>query len=440
MFNKENYHFALLLFINGVLPLTIFYCAEKNTSGNNLKFFLFSLFISTILSLFFIKFTPLPVVKKKEPKPAPPLILQSNTDDLTGLYNRRYFYDQLDWLLSPENPSKKPFILALANVGICQWDHSFLGHIIAERITVSLAKIIKHNVPVNVIVSGYGPGRFGLIFPEYTTFEAKNLLSQLGKHIEEFSLQKSPETPLTKISFIAGTACFPNDGANKSQLLNHADLDLQCQQKSHQVTATDYLSAAAEIQSNSDQELLRFARFILFIINARDNYTLGHTERVMKYSVAIANALELPKDEINNIKMGAALHDIGKMELPRHILNKDIPLTLSEWRDIRDHPLWGVKIMTSVPGTEHLLPLIKHHHERFDGDGYPSHLSKTDIPLGARIIAVADSFDAMTNHRPYRKKKTIPEALLELRKHAGKQWDPEIVQIFMEIAEKVVKF
>jgi len=192
-------------------------------------------------------------------------------------------------------------------------------------------------------------------------------------------------------------------------------------------------------QKLRDQKLVTLVHWLLLIVERKDSYTFSHTKRVAKYCAGIVNAMCLPKREAEKIKLAAMFYDVGKLELGGEILNKKTPLTEGEWTEMQKHTLLGEEIAGIFPGTEEIIPLIRHHHERFDGKGYPDRLVGEAIPLGARIIAVADSFDAMISDRPYRKKKYISQALTELQNHAGTQWDPEIVEIFMGIAGKLLK-
>lgn len=171
-------------------------------------------------------------------------------------------------------------------------------------------------------------------------------------------------------------------------------------------------------------------------IDARDSYTHGHSHRVTEYAVAIAEAMELGPAEVDIIRNASILHDVGKIGIKEDILKKPGRLTEEERREMEYHPFIGTKILQSVKLLEPVLPLVYHHHEWFDGSGYPDGLKGEDIPLGARIIAVADAFESMTSDRPYRKALPQQEAFAELRFCSGKQFDPEIVKVFMKLAEE----
>ncbi len=165
-------------------------------------------------------------------------------------------------------------------------------------------------------------------------------------------------------------------------------------------------------------------------IEKRDPYTGNHTKRVMEYSLALGRTLNLSDEQLQRLELAAVLHDIGKIGVRDDILLKQSKLTEDEFQQIMRHPVFGEEIISRIPQLSDIIPGVKHHHERFDGRGYPDGLSGAQIDITARIIAVADSFDAMTTDRPYRKGFPFEEAFEELRKNAGTQFDPEIVEAF----------
>ena len=168
-------------------------------------------------------------------------------------------------------------------------------------------------------------------------------------------------------------------------------------------------------------------------IEAKDPYTHGHSERVMKYSLAIALRLGLSKGEKDSLRYAAILHDIGKIGIRGIILNNPDGLTGKEYDEIKKHTLIGENIIQPIELLQSIRPLIRHHHEWYNGKGYPDGLSGEDIPLGARILAVVDAYDAMKSDRPYRKALTEETAIQELKRGNGTQFDPKIVEVFLEI-------
>jgi putative nucleotidyltransferase with HDIG domain len=165
-------------------------------------------------------------------------------------------------------------------------------------------------------------------------------------------------------------------------------------------------------------------------IEARDPFARGHSSRVTVFAQAIARGLRLEKDRISVLRLGALLHDVGKLVVPSSVLLKRGPLTDEELGLMRRHPAAGARMLRSLGAPETILPLVLHHHERWDGDGYPTGRRGDEIPLEARVLCIADSFDAMTSTRPYRTPWGPDEALEELERCAGTQFDPELVTAF----------
>ncbi|ADH97767.1 HD-GYP domain-containing protein [Salisediminibacterium selenitireducens] len=195
---------------------------------------------------------------------------------------------------------------------------------------------------------------------------------------------------------------------------------------------------------DAENERLLESFFSVFAatLDARDSYTAGHTTRVADYSTQIARRSGLSGDELDLLRKSALLHDIGKIGIPDSVLLKDGKLTDEEFDKIKEHPVIGGDILEKVNLPEHLRPLldgVRHHHERFDGKGYPDGLSGDRIPLYGRIIAVADAFDAMTSNRPYRKAMSYEQARNILQNGRGSQWDPAFIDHFMDFYEERFK-
>jgi len=167
-------------------------------------------------------------------------------------------------------------------------------------------------------------------------------------------------------------------------------------------------------------------------VEARDPYTRGHCERVTQYALIIAEALAFSNEDLEVVKRAAILHDIGKVAVPDSILRKNGRFDEDDWIEVRKHPQVGQTMLAHLKFLGPSLPLIRHHHERYDGSGYPDGLAADEIPLGARILAVADAFDAMTSDRPYREAFALPDVVGELERCAGSQFDLEIVEVFLE--------
>jgi putative nucleotidyltransferase with HDIG domain len=162
---------------------------------------------------------------------------------------------------------------------------------------------------------------------------------------------------------------------------------------------------------------------------------MGHSQQVTNYAVMIAKELDLSQDQIEMVRKGSLLHDIGKLGVPDSILLKPNRLTDDEYKVIKTHPLLGAQILESSRNLRDLIPLVRHHHERFDGKGYPDGLVGHAIPLEARILALADSIEAMASDRPYRRGLNLDEIIEEIKRVSGEQFDPRMVKVFLKLAQ-----
>lgn len=212
--------------------------------------------------------------------------------------------------------------------------------------------------------------------------------------------------------------------AAQAQLMRYAD-DIQIAFQSER-------QRRQEIQ----RAYLETIRMLAAAVEARDQYTGDHLERVTRYSLAIARNLGWTNERLNEVEMGAILHDIGKIGIRDAILRKTGALSTEEWEHMKTHPVIGAQILLGISFLEPVVPFVRHHHERFDGSGYPDRLAGEDIPIGGRLIAVADAFDAMTSTRPYRQALSVVDALAELRAASGSQLDPVVVGAFIRAYQR----
>ena len=193
--------------------------------------------------------------------------------------------------------------------------------------------------------------------------------------------------------------------------------------------ANELEGALRERERTYDTTLVALAN----ALDVRDSETGGHSDRVLRYMELIIKELGISGSDVAFLRRGALLHDIGKIGVPDHILRKPAALSESEWATMRKHPEYGARIISGIPFLEDVARIVRHHHERWDGNGYPDRLRGEEIPLGARVFAIADSFDAMTSDRPYRRAMSVEAACGEITRCRGTQFDPAIVDAFARL-------
>ncbi len=205
-------------------------------------------------------------------------------------------------------------------------------------------------------------------------------------------------------------------------------------------TLKNIISGALNVirQRKEKEELLLGAvKALANAIDATSSWTRGHSEKVAEISVEIGKALGLPEEALEKLRLGALLHDIGKLGIPPEIINKPGKLTPEEYEEVKEHAIWGYRILKPVKAFEDIIPMVLYHHERCDGSGYPEGLKCSQIPLLAKIVAVADVIEAMTVERPYKKPHPLEEVLEYLKREAGKKFSPEVVEATVEKAEEI---
>jgi response regulator RpfG family c-di-GMP phosphodiesterase len=284
--------------------------------------------------------------------------------------------------------------------------------------TLKEIRMINPDVMV-IIITGYGTLntaieaiRYGVFDYIPKPFNVPEIMCIIGKAIQRKKLN-------SRIRQILG-------GFLPSQRLD-PDAPPVFNEKTAPDCGLEYLNPAG------NQSCLEFAKVLSATLEEKDPYTSGHSERVCHYSDAISERLSFSLKDRNELQIASYLHDIGKIGISNRFINKKGTLTSTDWAIIKQHTRKSIELLVPLSLSDNILSCIHHHHERFDGTGYPDGLEGDRIPLGARIITVADSYDGMTSDRPYRKPLCSGEAKNELVRHAGRQFDPHLVSVFLDI-------
>ena len=357
-----------------------------------------------------------------------------NIDDLTGLFNHRYFHERTAEEITRSARFGDVFCLLNIDLDFFKTYNDVHGHIYGDFILREVGMLIKQSIRNIDRAFRYGGDEFSILLPQTSIDGACRVAKRIRK-----ALESGIDDNSRLLTCSIGIACWPTDGVMREELIQKADAALYyAKQKGRNRT---YLSSEIPISevlngsfsTDNKGAILNTIYALAATVDAKDHYTYGHSKKVCKYATDIAEELGLPEERVSAIHTAALLHDIGKIGVSDQILKKTGPLNDEEWEPIHAHPTMGVSILKHVENLRDCLAAVQYHHERYDGSGYPSGLKGSNIPFDARILAVADSFDAMTSSRPYRDKMTLEDALDEIIRCSGTQFDPEIVQVFTKL-------
>ena len=391
----------------------------------------------------------------------------ANTDTLTSLYNHRGFQEILAKELAKAKDTNTSLSVVMFDVNNISKINRELGHAKGDEVIKTIAEKIKQNIRANDSAGRYGGDEIAVIMPETDTKDAKYLAEYIT-----YCLSCCFVDDVGPIKVSVGISTFPECTMDQEKLLILAEQAMFISQAkgykegmSAIVSSSDFnfwddmaLNSFAEVLAkrhsqigiNFEEELvhkfnheeimnhthlMEMVTSLAGAIDAKDPYTKGHSTSVSRYAEALARAVNLPENEVERIKIGALLHDVGKIGIPESVLKKPGKLTDEEWKIMKQHPTIGAeKVLAPNEALRDLIPIVKYHHERIDGRGYPEGLKGNEIPLEARIVSVADAYHALVSDRPYRKGMPIEKACAILREGAGVQWDSDLVRQFISIA------
>ncbi len=410
---------------------------------------------------------------------------QAITDGLTGVKTHRFFMEALSAEWKRSTRAGRAFALVLMDLDRFKFVNDFYGHLEGDLVLQRVGQILETNCRRSDVVARYGGDEFVILMPETSMEQARQLASKLRGWVSADPLLREKN-----ISASFGIACYPLHGSSPQELIQVADASmyLSKHQGGNAVSTADHFDpneakkwkrdvleaylgvtlkrlfatgpeafeeiyqrlkqfteslAATEAGSQTiseqptgpqalPQAVLDTVTSLAYAIDAKDHYTQGHSQKVSAYAALIAESMNMSDAEVEEIRLGAVLHDIGKVGIPEQILNKSGPLNPDEWEMMKGHVVYGAKILEPLTPLARIREMVLHHHEFFDGSGYPDALAGENIPLGARIVAVADAYDTITSDRTYKKGRAASDALAELERCANAQFDARIVEIFVQ--------
>ncbi len=351
---------------------------------------------------------------------------RADIDFVTGLHNHRFMQVYLQRLVNAEASRQRDFAVLLMDVDNFKTFNDTYGHSVGDRVLQVIANQLKLMTDRVGLVGRFGGDEFIVVLPDHSQQEALAFSQAFQDWLTNYAF-KTPAGNTVPILVSSGLAVFPDDGDRRQELLAVADARLYERKRSGTHPVDSYRSRSGEDRGLG---MFGFLDSLVSRIDSKDHYTRAHCETTAEYAVMLAQQVGLSPSALRTLRLAALLHDVGKICIPDDILRKPGELTAEEFTVIKHHVSIAENLIVDVPNAREVGEIARHHHERFDGSGYPDGLQGEEIPFLARVLALADAFSAMTLDRPHRKGLPSDEAYVELQRFAGTQFDPELVKTF----------
>lgn len=357
----------------------------------------------------------------------------ANRDGLTDLYNHRSFQNILAQELLKTDKNNSVLSLIMIDLDYFKVYNDSFGHQKGDKILQEVSKLLQESISEKGYCCRYGGEEFSIILPDLGIEYARIIGESIRKAIETVSIPGMEVLPKGKLTVSIGIAEYPAMADSREKLIQKADEALYKAKFISKNKVETYYSVFDELVlslKEDERDMFNSIRTLTMVINAKDRYTYGHSERTMALVREFALARGLSDQLTKKMIYGALLHDIGKIEIQREILNKHRNLNEEEWKILRQHPQWGAEIIRPLESLKEASQIVLYHHENYDGTGYPEGLKGEEIPYGARLLRIIDSFDAIITNRPYKEAMSRKQAVEELAKYSGSHYDPELLQQF----------
>ena len=349
---------------------------------------------------------------------------RSGRDALTGLPDLRRFHQRLVTEVDRSRRHGHPLSVGTIDIDGFRGLNVSHGLAVGDAILRAASRVIAELTRANDFVARSQGDEFMLLMTDTDSAGAKQCIDRIL-----LELEATAAGPISCVSASAGISTWQRP-QTPEQLLEVARRGVERARADGGGRAAVISSGVDDVSPQDDTRRDAIVGLATTLLE-RDRYTGDHSEAVVKLTVRVAEALALNPDEVARVETAALLHDVGKVGIPDSILHKDGPLDDNEWVLMKEHPVIGERILRAIPGLGVVARIVRHEHERWDGDGYPDGISGDQIPIGSRIILACDAYHAMTSDRPYRKAMSHGEALKDLRKNAGTQFDPQVVEALL---------
>ncbi len=364
----------------------------------------------------------------------PQLQEEAYHDAKTGLLTPRKALEILNDEIARLQKSPRPTAVIMADLDLMRNINNSLGHLAGDEVLQVVGGLLRRSVRGDDMVGRFGGEEFLILLRDTDAEAALRVAERLRSAVEAASMRVSDSPEPLRITMSLGVAAFPDPCPDPSRLLYQADMAVY-RSKLNGRNRVSMASPADEGEQAEASSLGETLESLVFALEARGAGFDGRTLRVTALSLAVAREMGIPEGstEWSDIERGSLLHDVGKIAVPREVLYKQAPLTEAEWEQVRQHPKVGWAMLSGIETLRGAAEIVRAHHEHYDGSGYPRGLTGEEIPMGARIFAVVDAFDAMTSERPYRPARPPESALEEIGRERGRQFDPAVVDSLLRV-------
>ncbi|GIV19984.1 MAG: hypothetical protein KatS3mg023_1735 [Armatimonadota bacterium] len=361
--------------------------------------------------------------------------LYRHRDALTGLLSHYTVYEVLEQEVHEAARTQYPLSLIRLDLDRFALFNATHGHRAGDDLLQRIGRSMQASLPPEAVVGRYDADEFLIILPRTARIQAVTIAQHLREKILQEVLVRSENGQAIPVTASIGVAEFPGDADNVQGLLSVAEGALNTARQSGRGVADSMSSWRTRYRIRANGTFSTLEAMVIAIDN-KDHYTCRHSEEVTEYAHWIAEEMGLSEEQKHTLRLAGLVHDVGKIGIPDEILLKPGALDAAEYETMKQHAVLGAVMLSALPGMEQIAHIVRHHHERWDGRGYPDGVAGEQIPLLARILAVADAFSAMTTDRPYRKGMDLQSALAELQRQKGIQFDPLVVDAFLAAIEK----